>query len=311
MLRRLLAWIDEPVPVLRLAIVRIFAPLAILGFMRGRLIHADEWIGDAGFRVPDLGGDWRQPLYVPALPSWAAWGVAAAMVVSGIACCLGVRTRASALVFATTIAFVALSDRLAAYTVTKLSPAVMIAVALSPAGARLGIDAYKRPRKHGKRPKRLRPSGAARFLQVLPVVMYSASGIAKARGDWLKEPLVLWSHLHDSYQTPIAFALASILPGWTWTAFQGMVLAFELLAPLWFGLARTRTWALVFGLAMHTMIGLMFGPVLWFALLMMTLLVGGYLPERLLAPLEALAERLERPPPLRESTADAAAPPDH
>ena len=291
MLRRLLAWIDEPRSVLRIEIVRIFAPLAILGFMSGRLVHADEWVGDAGFRVPDLGGDWRQPLYIPALPSWAAWAVAAAMVISGLACCLGVKTRASALVFASAIAFAALSDRLASYTVTKLSPAIMLAVAISPAGARFGIDARTKRKRSGKRPKRLRTSGAARFLQILPVVMYSASGIAKARGDWLKEPLVLWTHLHDSYQTPIAFALASVLPAWTWTLSQAMVLAFELLAPLWFALSRTRTGALLFGLTMHAMIGLMFGPVLWFALLMMTLLVAGYLPERLLAPLEALADR--------------------
>jgi len=126
----------------------------------------------------------------------------------------------------------------------------------------------------------------------LPVTIYSASGIAKARGDWLKVPLVLWSHLHDSYQTPFSFALASILPGWAWTVFQGLVLVFEVLAPLWFALPRTRDAALVFGLGMHAMIGLMFGPVLWFALLMMTLLAAGYVPDRFLAPLDALAERV-------------------
>lgn len=290
---RISAWIDEPLPVLRIEIVRICAPLAILGFMSGRLAHADEWIGNAGFRVPDLGGDWRQPLYIPALPSWAAWTVAAAMVISGLACVLGIKTRSSALVFALVLAFVALSDRLAAYTVTKLSPVIMLAVALGPAGTRLGVDAYWKRKKSGKRPKRMRTSGAVRFLQLLPVVIYSASGIAKVRGDWLKEPLVLWSHLHDSYQTSIAFALASVLPAWTWTLLQGMVLAFELFAPLWFGLARTRTSAFVFGLGMHTMIGLMFGPVLWLALLMMTVLAAGFTPERFLAPLEALAQRLE------------------
>jgi uncharacterized membrane protein YphA (DoxX/SURF4 family) len=292
---RISAWLEEPTPVLRIEIVRICAPLAILGFMSGRLAHADEWIGDAGFRVPDLGGDWRQPLYVPALASWAAWAIAAVMVISGLACCLGIKTRASALVFASTIAFVALSDRLAAYTVTKLSPAIMLAVAFSPAGARLGVGAYARRKRTGKRPKKFRTSGAVRFLQLLVVVMYSASGIAKARGDWLKVPLVLWSHVHDSYQTAIAFALASVLPSWTWTLFQGMVLAFELFAPVWFGLSRTRTWAFLFGLSMHAMIGLMFGPVRWFALLMMTLLTAGYLPERFLAPLDRLAEALEPP----------------
>jgi uncharacterized membrane protein YphA (DoxX/SURF4 family) len=293
LLRRVQEWLDEPVPVLRIEIVRIGAPIAVLGFMSTRIAHADEWIGGAGFRVPDLGGDWRQPLYIPALPSWAAWAVAAAMVVSGLACCLGVKTRASALVFASTLAFVALSDRLASYTETKLSPVVMLAVACSPAGARLGVEAWWKRRKSGKSPKKLRPSGAVRFIQLLVVVIYSASGIAKARGDWLKVPLVLWSHVHDSYQTSVAFALASFLPGWTWTLLQGVVLAFELLAPLWFGLSRTRTWAVFFGLSMHAMIGLMFGPVRWLSLTMMTLLAAGYLPERPLGWLDALARRLE------------------
>jgi uncharacterized membrane protein YphA (DoxX/SURF4 family) len=296
MFRKISDWLEEPLPVLRLEIVRIAAPLAVLGFMSGRLAHADEWIGDAGFRVPDLGGDWRQPIFVPSLPSSLAWAVAGAMVVSGIACSIGLRSRTSAAVFAATLAFVAVSDRLAAFTVSKLSPAVMLAVAAGPAGTRLGLDAWLARRRGGARPERSRAMGSVRFLQVLVVTIYSASGIAKARGDWLSVPLVLWSHLHDSYQTGLSFALASVLPGWSWTLMQGLVLAFEGLAPLWFGMSRTRNVAFVFGLGMHTMIGLCFGPVIWFALLMMTLLVSGYVPERLLMPLDQLAERLESRP---------------
>jgi uncharacterized membrane protein YphA (DoxX/SURF4 family) len=293
MFREISDWLDEPLPVLRIEIVRILAPLAILGFMSGRLAHADEWIGDAGFRVPDLGGDWRQPIFVPALPSSLAWAVAVTMIVSGLACSIGYRARTCAAVFAATLVFVAISDRLAAFTVSKLSPAVMLAVATGPSGSRLGLDAW-RDRKHGgEPPERLRAMGSVRFLQILLVTIYSASGIAKARGDWLSVPLVLWSHLHDSYQTRLSFALASVMPGFSWTVMQGLVLAFESLAPLWFGLAKTRNYAFVFGLGMHTMIGLCFGPVVWFALLMMTLLLAGYMPERLLAPLERLAERLE------------------
>jgi uncharacterized membrane protein YphA (DoxX/SURF4 family) len=297
-------WLEEPLPVLRIEIVRIAAPLAILGFMAGRLAHADEWIGDAGFRVPDLGGDWRQPLYIPALPSAVAWAVAATMVASGLSCALGYKTRRSALVFAATLVFVALSDRLAAFTVSKMSPAVVLAIAAGPAGTRLSVDARLRARRHEGAPEAMRPMGSVRFLQLMPVTIYSASGIAKAHGDWLKVPLVLWSHLHDSYQTAISFALASSLPGWSWTLMQGLVLAFEMLAPFWFGFSRTRTYALVFGLGMHAMIGLCFGPVLWFALLMMTLLVGGYLPERLLEPLDRLADRLETPGRLRKKAAE-------
>ena len=86
--------------------------------------------------------------------------VAVAMVASGLACALGYRTRASALTFALLLAFVAVSDRLAAFTVSKLSPAVMFAVAVGPAGTRLGIDAWRLRR--GRVLKRLRPRISAR-----------------------------------------------------------------------------------------------------------------------------------------------------
>jgi len=178
-------WLDEPVTELRLEIVRAAAPLAVLGFMSGRLAHADEWIGDAGFRVPDLGGKeaWYQPLFVPALPAGAAWTVAALMITSGLACCVGYKTRPSAIVFASTLAFVAVSDRLAAFTVSKLSPAVMLAIAAGPAGSRLSVDAWL-ARRRGEPPAPARRSlRNVRFLQLLVVTIYSASGIAKARGD--------------------------------------------------------------------------------------------------------------------------------
>lgn len=272
--------LDAPVPLVRLEIVRIVVPLVALAFMSPGIAHATHWIGDDGFRVPDLGGDWRQPLFVPPLPAWATWTVVVTLVASGIATSIGLRTRASAFVFAATLAFVALSDRLAAYSVSKLSPVIILAVAVGPAGRLLGVDAYLKWRRDGKRWKSERPCGSVRFLQLLPVVLYTASGIAKARGDWLHEPLVLFSQLHGNYQTWTAYALARAIPAWLWTALQGAVLAFELSAPLLFALPRTRSYALSFGLVMHAMIALMFGPVVWFSLLMSTLLVAGYLPER-------------------------------
>jgi hypothetical protein len=293
-LRRIVWWLDEPTRVLRIEIARIGAPLAILGFLSGRIAHADEWIGDAGFHVPDLGGDWRQPVYIPALPSWAAFALGGAMAAAALACALGYKTRPCALFFAAGLAFVTLSDRLETYTVTKMAPAVMIAIAFSPAGSRLGLEAYLN-RKKAPPSDPFQASGSVRFLQLLVVAMYSASGIAKARGDWLKVPLVLFSHVHDSYQTAVSFALASILPAWIWTGLQGMVLAFEVFAPLWLGLARTRPWALLFGLGMHVMIGLMFGPVRWLALLMMTLLTAGYAPDGLLERIDARIDRLGEP----------------
>lgn len=282
-----MTWLARPQPILRLEIARIGAPLAIVGFMSSRVAHADEWIGDAGFHVPDVGNDWRQPMYLPALPAWAAWGVAATLVASGLSLAAGYRSRLSAIVFACATMYVALADRLAAFSVSKMAPMVAIALALSPCGARLGIDARRRRGKQEK-PTEVR-SGTVRFFQILLPVIYSASGIAKARGDWLHHPYVLWTHLHDSYQTAFTVAFANLMPTAGWTVLQGVVLAFEAGAPLWFSMNRTRVPAMIVGVGMHFMIGLMFGPVRWFAMLMATLLLASYLPD---AVLERALERV-------------------
>jgi uncharacterized membrane protein YphA (DoxX/SURF4 family) len=291
---RVARWLDAPEPVLRLELVRVLAPLAILGFLSSRIAHADEWLGDAGFRVPELAtSDYRQPLYLPALPSWAAWSVAGLIVLSGLAIALGYQARRAALVFAATCAFAALSDRLAAFSVSKMAPMVAVALAVSPCGRRFSLDAVlARRRSPGKKLPRKVASGSVRFFQVLLPVIYSASGIAKARGDWLSHPHVLWTHVHDSYQTAFTVFVANTLPAGAWGPLQYAVLAFEAGAPLWFAWSRSRPVALAFGVGMHAMIGLMFGPVRWFALLMATLLVASFAPAPLLERLERRGRRL-------------------
>jgi len=296
-----------PQPVERLAVVRILAPLAVLGFLSSRIAEAPEWIGDAGFSVPDLGdtGDYHQPLYLPPLPGALAWVVAGAIVVAGLCVSVGLRTRAACVAFGVLLAYVALADRLAAFTVSKLGPAVAIALACTAAGERYSVDRWLALRRIPARKKKARkraweervtlvPGGEVAFFQVLVCFFYCASGIAKARGDWLKNAHVLFTHVHDSYQTWIAWVLANHLPAWSWTVLQAVTLVYEVLAPLWFAWNRSRPLALAWGLAMHLMIGLMFGPVIWFSLLMMTLLVAGFAPEpwleRAFAP---LARRFE------------------
>ena len=281
---RFFTWLKKPVPVLRLELIRICAPLAILGFMSSRIAYADEWLGGGGFRVPDLGfADPRQPFYLPPLPSWAAWGVALVMVASGLALSLGFHARRAAWIFAATGIWVALSDRLAAFSVSKLTPVIAIALALSPCGVRFGIDAWRRARQSPKKRRALPRevvSGSVRFFQLLVPIIYCASGIAKARGDWLHQPYVLWTHLHSSYQTSVTLLLANLLPPFAWTLFQVMTLVLESFAPLWFGWSRTRPYALIAAVSMHAMIGLMFGPVRYFAMLMATLLIASHLSER-------------------------------
>lgn len=268
-----------PQPIERLAALRAFVPLAILGFLASRLVHADDWLSTAGFHPPQLAADWRQPLGLDPVSPTTAWLIAVALLVTGLGSALGVATRAMTALFAGLLAYTTLADRLEAFTVSKLGTVLMIALAVSPCGARYSLDAWWRRRRH---PAQLVPThcagGNVRFFQILIPVFYFSSGVCKATGDWLHDPYVLWSHLHDSYQTTISLFAANHAPPWLWTVLQATTLAFEVGAPLWFGWQRTRPYALAYGVAMHTMIGLMFGPVLWFALLMIVVLVAGYLP---------------------------------
>jgi hypothetical protein len=218
--------------------------------------------------------------------------VAGVLIVSGLALAAGFRTRKAAILFAFTAAFVALSDRLAAFSVSKLAPVVGIALAMSAAGTRLGIDAWLANRRRST-PAPLPThvwSASLRFVQVLLPAIYCASGIAKMRGDWVTQSHVLWTHLHGTLQTSVTVLLANVLPGPLWTFLQVLTLAFEVLAPLWFAIPRTRTFGLVQGLGMHFMIGAMFGPVRHFAMLMASLLLAAYTPDWLL---ERLLARLK------------------
>jgi vitamin K-dependent gamma-carboxylase-like protein len=280
-IERARAWLDAPQPIERLALIRIVAPLVLLVFQSTRLIHADQWLSWAGFRVPYLGGhDWRQPLYVAPISPGAAWAIAVLIVVAGLCLSAGFVTRIAAAVFSILLAYVALADRLEAFTVSKLGPMIAFALWVSPSGARYGVDAWLRRRRFPSAPVPTHVGGAViRYFQVFLAAMYSGAGVAKLRGDWLGGD-VLWSHLHDNYQTAVSWFLTRSVPGWAWQALQYLSLTFEVAAPLWFALPWTRRAAVIVALSMHAMIGLMFGPVLWFALLMSTLLLACYLPER-------------------------------
>jgi hypothetical protein len=288
-------WIDDrvvsvfaPQPIVRLETIRILASLAIVGFMLMRIVHADDWLSTASFRVPAKPNDWRQPASFEGLSPAMAWTLAITLGVAGLATAAGLFTRVSSAVFCVLLTYVALADRLSAFTVSKIGPVIAFALFVSPAGARWSVDAWLRKRRD---PQYVAPElvsgGNVRFFQLMLPVFYCSSGFRKVIGDWMPwthnyNPYVLWTQLHDSYQTPVSWFLANHLPTWSWTILQLITLVFEALAPVWFALRWTRPYATAWALAMHFMIGIMFGPVIWFGLLMMALVGGSYLPERYL-----------------------------
>jgi uncharacterized membrane protein YphA (DoxX/SURF4 family) len=276
-----------PRPIVRLEVVRIFAPLAILGFLSTRVAHPIDWLANTGFRMPELADDWRQRAHLPAIDPWLAYTICIALVVSGLATAAGAFTRWASGLFAVLLVYVALADRLSAFTVSKIAPVIVLALCLSPSGSRWSVDAWRRRRKH---PDWVPPThvsfGCVLFFQVFLPVFYCRSGIYKWDGDWHAHynPTLLFTHVHDSYQTPVSWFLANHLPAFAWTVLQWITLVFEMFAPIWFLVPWTRPYAFVWGVAMHAMIGMMFGPVAWFGLLMMSLLVASYAPATLLDP---------------------------
>ena len=274
-----------PQPIIRLELVRILVPLALLLFVATRVIHPDDWLSSDGFRIPKLDNAYHQVVYTaPLSPFWAR-ATSVLIVLAALGTAAGAFTRVSATLLAVLLAYVSLSDRSASFTVTKIGPVLALALALTPAGARWSVDEWRRRRRD---PDYVAPThvsgGCVRFFQLFLIVFYFASGIAKARGDWLGYPYVLWSHLHDSYQTPVSWFFANHLPTFAWPVMQALTIAFELGAPLWFALRWTRPYALAWGVAMHAMIGMMFGPLAGFSLLMMSLLVASFAPATLLDP---------------------------
>ncbi len=263
-------------PALRLEFLRALIPLAILGFLSSRLMHPGEWLTQHGFQVPDLGHrDWRQPWYFPPPPLWGAIAICAVTAAAGLCVSAGFMTRLATGIFALCLLYLAMADRLAAFTVSKLGAVLAVALFLTPSGCAYGVDARRRFRKRGPGAEEPRVTwGNIRFFQALLVTLYMASGISKIHGDWLSNSHVLWTHLFDTYQTRASYWIARSLPYSAWPVLQYVVLAFETGAPLWFLLPFTRKSALWVGLGMHVFIGLAFGPVIWFALLMLVLLYG-------------------------------------
>src|SRR5439155_6034367 len=136
--------LTSPQPIERLEFVRMLAPLAVLAFLASRFVHVEHWLTAVGFVVPPRPSDWRQPLYIPPIPVWLAVLVAMATIASGVATSLGFRTRVSSGVFAALLAYLALADRLEAFTVNKLGTVIALALFATPSGARYGLDARAR-----------------------------------------------------------------------------------------------------------------------------------------------------------------------
>ncbi len=276
----------------RIALLRIVAPLAILGLLSSRLWNFREFFTSAGYHVPDLlQSRVQQPYYIHPIGELLAHLIAILLVLSGLCVSLGLVTRPANVLFAGLLGYASLFDRVSAVSVNKLGTTVMIALCFCPSGARYSLDALLRRRPA---PDEF-PGAPLRFLQVQLAVMYCASGLCKTlQGDWLKNGYVLWSQIQGHYQTAFAYFFGGHLPSWLWPPLQALVLGYELLAPLLLSLRRTRGATLCFGFLMHFFVALLFRRIVYFSVLMMSLLTL-FLSDRVQLFLLSLPTRLFHP----------------
>jgi hypothetical protein len=194
LLERLFARFVAPQPLVRLELVRILVPLAVLGFLSSRIAHVDDWLSVAGFHIPDLGrANARQPFFVEPLSATGARVLAGLLVVSALGLAAGAWTRVSGVLFTIALLYADLIDRLSEFTVSKIGVVLALALTLSPAGARLSVDALRRRKKLGTPPPTLVAAGYVRAFQLLlptrrPSPSPSAAPCPRRRGSPSSSP---------------------------------------------------------------------------------------------------------------------------
>src|SRR5690606_35879175 len=149
-------------------------------------------------------------------------------VLSLLMVALGKRVVLAGSVAIALLVYVALADRLAAFTVSKISAVLMLTVVYA---------VYER--SQGRQ-----APGSLKFFQAFLVVFYAASGICKYEGDWPTHTHLIWTHLHSSYETTLSYYVGRYTPTWAWQWMQTTTLIFEMGAPIWFYFDRTRPFAI-------------------------------------------------------------------
>ena len=248
-------------------------------------MHADDWLSTSGFH-PRFSppafryDDWRQPFDLDGAVAWAGVDDRDRASLSPVwrpppAPC----TRVTAGLFADP-ARLRRARRSArrVHGLEDLAGHRARAVPVAERRAVVGRRVVRRRRdpKHVAPPISSRAGASASSRSSSPVFYCSSGIVRRRRGDWLQLPvravdapprLVPDAESAGSSRTTCRRS--------TWTVMQALTLRVRdpraAVVRCCRGRGRTRSCGRS---AMHLMIGLMFGPVIWFSLLMITLLVG-------------------------------------
>ena len=219
---------------------------------------AGEWLTNRGFHVSGT--------LLPSMPvasllpvSWLPW-FGALFFASLILWILGFHPRTLGCLVLGLVSYVSFADVLSNYSVNRL---FMIGLAVL-CCARRGSSQTVWP---------------IRILQMVLVLQYFMAGWAKVfYGDWLRDPLTLWSQLQVYYMNGFCAWVLPKVPLKAWSAMQYGTLLFELSAPFLFFIRKLRPVGLICGAVFHLIIALLMQDLIYFGLQMMSFYVL-FVPE--------------------------------
>jgi hypothetical protein len=258
---RALDFLAGPVDAIRLDTFRVALTLSLLAFMGVWWQSADEWLSTRGFHVSWTGAGPLTPVIPPLPPAGLpAFGL---LFFGGLALVLvGVWLHAATWLVLLGVTYVTLADPLTAFSLNRLYIVSYLALALAPGAG------YWSLARGGATTVSAWP---VRILQATLLLQYCTAGLCKVlHGDWLQDPYVLWTQAQGWYRTDLAALALRTLPKGSWAVMQYGALAFELLAPVLFGLRRLRPVAFLAGVVFQVSVALLMDRLIYFSLQLMS-----------------------------------------
>lgn len=120
------------------------------------------------------------------------------------------------------------------------------------------------------------PAWWVRVIQITLLIQYFTAGTCKImHGDWLVETSILWTQVQWLYCTD--FAAMLLREYWSdsifWTIWERATLIFEIWAPLFFILPRTRKLWIILGIWFHIFIAVTMSNLIYFSLQLMVIYI--------------------------------------
>jgi hypothetical protein len=273
----------EPVRGERLALVRIaFAATLLADLLFQYLPNLSVFFGPEGYAPAGVNDDyllrtWRWPALFFNTDDMTVIAVAFfAWVAATVSLLVGYQTRVSSLlVWFGTMCFFARNPNLKNGGDDTLQIALFLLM-LTPCGAALSVDAWRRRRRGMPYDRSIAPWGV-RLFQLQLCIIYLTTGIAKLRGhSWIDGTAI---HYVINDVTMARWSYAQLpLPFWITATLTYATLSWEVLFPLLVLWRRTRAWALWFGVMLHLGIYLMI-EVGWFSFYMIAM-YAVWIPDR-------------------------------